>query len=143
MPVVMHGLYATRPVKQQQETWWPKKIFETKTKKFRKFGSILVKFIRLSSGFVAKLYSLHMQRRDYNFSPTVWAQNKDNFCWSGMKAPAAPALPSQIISYSSLNSDIRIYICGIILLLGLNAIIDTNIITSTRIILNLWTFWAG
>ena len=67
--------------------------------------------------------------------------------WLGMKAPAPPALPSQncrarnLTSYFSLNSDTWIYICDIILFLGLNAITDTYIITTTRIILNLWTFW--
>ena len=50
------------------------------------------------------------------------------FKWSGMKAPAAPTLPSQncrarnLISYFSLNNDTWIYICYVILLLELNAI---------------------
>ena len=66
-----------------------------------------------------------------------------------MKDPATPALPSQncqarnLTSYFSLNSDTWVYICDFILLIGLNAITDTNIITATRIILNLWTFLAG
>ena len=43
----------------------------------------------------------------------------------GMKAPAEPELPIQKFNfvdlYFSLNSDTRIYICDILLLLGLNA----------------------
>ena len=67
----------------------------------------------------------------------------------GMKAPAAPALPSQncwvrnLTLYFSLNGDTWIYICDVILLFGLNAITDTNIIITTRKVLNLWTFLAG
>ena len=57
----------------------------------------------------------------------------------------AAELPSQscraknLISYFSLNSDTWIYICDIIVLVGLNAITDT----ATHIFLNLWTFLAG
>ena len=45
-----------------------------------------------------------------------------------MKAPATPALPSQKFNfvYFSLNSDTRIYICDILLLLRLNAIYNRH-----------------
>ena len=93
----------------------------------------------------------NISNEDPNFNihvPDKTVFSRRTWTWSGMNSRRAravePELPSQKFNFVfSLNRDTWIYICDVILLLGLNAITHTNNSTTTRIILNLWTFWQA